>query len=141
MLEQSICVERHAEALRVKAEFGKEAISGQADGCTRGRSSDGWLSPGSVLFGIAVTIMSPAAHADVEISSAATSNMDCSNGICAPTAKHAVLNAGDLENMLASGNVELTTTGSGVQADNIVVDTALSWPDSSALTLDAYQTV
>jgi hypothetical protein len=81
------------------------------------------------------------AHADVVISSAATSNMSCTAGVCLPTAKNAILNAGDLETLLASGNVEVTTTGSGVQADSIVVGTALSWSDPSALTLDAYQTV
>ena len=77
------------------------------------------------------------AGAAVTISSAATSNMSCSGGECEPTAAKAVLNVGDLENLLASGNTTVTTTGSGVQADDIVIATALSWSDASALTLEA----
>jgi hypothetical protein len=68
-------------------------------------------------------------------------NMSCSGGLCAPTAKNAVLNVGDLENMLASGNVEVTTTGSGIQADNIEIDAPLSWSNGSALALDARETI
>jgi hypothetical protein len=79
-------------------------------------------------------------HADVIISSAATSNMSCSNGVCAPTATKAVLNVNDLESLLASGNVEVTTTGSGgVQADDIDVDAPFSWSNGNSLTLDAYE--
>ncbi|HEY1614826.1 MAG TPA: hypothetical protein VGF97_14160 [Rhizomicrobium sp.] len=81
------------------------------------------------------------AHADVTISSAATSNMNCSAGVCTPTSSSAVLNAGDLETLLASGNVMVTTTGSGVQATNIVIDVAVSWSSTNAMTLDAYQSV
>jgi hypothetical protein len=99
------------------------------------RSSTALLSLSAAL------VLSTAAQADVTISTAATQNMSCSGGVCGPTAKKAVLNVGDLETMLASGNVEVTTTGSGVQADNIVVDDALSWSAASALTLDARQSV
>jgi hypothetical protein len=81
------------------------------------------------------------ANADVVISSAATSNMSCSGGVCAPTAKDAILNVGDLENLLATGAVEVTTTGSGVQAGNIDIDAALTWSGSSTLALDAYQSI
>ena len=93
------------------------------------------------LAAAAPLIFVASAKADVTISSAATQNMSCSGGVCAPTAAGAVLNAGDLETLLASGNVEVTTTGSGVQGDNIVVGDALSWSATSALTLDAYQSV
>ena len=81
------------------------------------------------------------ARADVTISTGATQNMTCSGGICAPTASSAVLNVNDLENLLASGSVEVTTTGSGVQANNLDVTAALSWSTSNALTLDAYQSI
>ncbi|MGH6875782.1 MAG: hypothetical protein ACREHV_00230 [Rhizomicrobium sp.] len=84
---------------------------------------------------------STAAHADVTLSSAATQDMSCSGGVCAPTAKDAVLNVGDLETMLASGNVEVTTKGAGVQANNIDIDAALSWPDTNTLSLDAYDSI
>jgi hypothetical protein len=81
------------------------------------------------------------AQATVTISADATQNMTCSAGLCAPTARDAVLNVGDLENLLASGNAEVTTSGAGVQADNIVVSAGLSWSTSSALTFDAYQSI
>jgi hypothetical protein len=49
-----------------------------------------------------------------------------------------VLNVTDLENLLASGNVEVTTAGSGVQANVIAVTSAFSWSAADTLTLDAY---
>jgi hypothetical protein len=67
--------------------------------------------------------------------------MDCSGGICAPTARNAILNARDLEALLASGNVEVTTTGSGVQAGNIDVDAALAWSSTNILALDAHESL
>jgi hypothetical protein len=67
--------------------------------------------------------------------------MSCSGGICAPTDKKAVLNVGDLEGFLASGNVTVTTTGSGVQADDIEVKALLTWSTSNRLVLDAYQSI
>jgi len=88
-----------------------------------------------------LALAAPAASADVVISSGATQNMSCSAGVCAPTANKAVLNIGDLETLLASGNVQVTTTGSGVQADNIDVSAALSWSSTSTLTLDANESI
>jgi uncharacterized repeat protein (TIGR03803 family) len=73
----------------------------------------------------------------VIISSASTQNMSCSGGVCQPTNKNAVLNAGDLQSMLASGSVEVTTTGSGVQADDIKVEARIGWSTASALALEA----
>ncbi|HEY3777363.1 MAG TPA: hypothetical protein VGL35_04845 [Rhizomicrobium sp.] len=81
------------------------------------------------------------ANAAVVISSGATQNISCASGVCAPTAADAVLNAGDLETLLASGNVMVTTTGSGVQAKDIRVAGPVSWGTGSALTLDAYQSL
>jgi len=80
-------------------------------------------------------------QAAVTISSAITTNMTCSGGVCAPTAKNAVLNAGDLETLLASGNVTVTTTGTSVQASDIDVKAALSWSSPGALSLQANKTV
>jgi hypothetical protein len=77
------------------------------------------------------------AHADIVISAGATSNMSCSGGLCEPTASDAVLNVSDLESLLASGNVTVTTTGSGVQANNIDVEAPLTWSTESLLALDA----
>jgi hypothetical protein len=81
------------------------------------------------------------ASADVTISTNVTQNMNCQAGVCAPTAASATLNINDLQNLLASGNVEVTTTGVGVQANNIVESAGLSWSDAAILTLDAYQSV
>lgn len=89
----------------------------------------------------ALALAATPAHAAVRISSAATQNMSCSGGVCAPTARNAILNAGDLENLLASGNVTVTTTGTGVQANNIEVRARVSWSDGSVLTLDAYRSI
>jgi len=67
--------------------------------------------------------------------------MSCSNGVCAPTETDAVLNVDDLETLLASGNIKVTTTGSVVQAKDINVTTALTWNDGSTLALDAHHEI
>lgn len=81
------------------------------------------------------------AEAAVVISSGTTQNITCSGGVCAPTAANAVLNTGDLENLLAAGNVEVTTTGAGVQAKDIKVKAAFGWSNTSALSLDAWKSI
>ncbi|HEY2444969.1 MAG TPA: hypothetical protein VGI20_04450 [Rhizomicrobium sp.] len=90
-----------------------------------------------ILFiGLALVAAAPA-QADIKISAGKTSNMTCAAGVCSPTANKAVLNVSDLESMLASGNVTVTTTGSGtVQAGKIDITAALTWSTSSILTLD-----
>jgi len=96
----------------------------------------------SIVFAalsIPAALAASGALADVTISSAVTQNMACSNGVCAPTASDAVLNVGDLENLLAAGSVEVTTTGSGVQANGIRVDTPLNWSSVNTLALNAYR--
>jgi len=91
----------------------------------------------------ATLCVAPAAHAAVTISSAATSNMSCSGGVCSPTAANAVLNVGDLTSMLASGNVTVNTgTGSlAQQVEDILVASTFNWASANALTLDAYRSV
>lgn len=93
------------------------------------------LAPFILVFGIA------GASAEVVISAKPTKNMTCSNGVCEPTTKNGVLNVGDLENLLASGAVKVTTTGSGVQARDIKVDKALTWSSANALSLDAFHSI
>src|SRR5580692_3370670 len=93
-----------------------------------------FLISASALVFVAAT----AAKADVTISSDATQNMNCLSGICEPTAANAVLNTGDLDNMLAAGNVTVTTAGTGVEAKNIHVDAAVAWSSASVLTLEAF---
>ena len=81
------------------------------------------------------------AGADVTISSDPTQNMSCSNGVCTPTARDAVLNVSDLENLLAPSSVTVTTTGSGVQAANIEVKGEFGWSSANTLFLDAFQSI
>ncbi|HEY3636761.1 MAG TPA: hypothetical protein VGK90_01320, partial [Rhizomicrobium sp.] len=78
---------------------------------------------------------------DVVISTSPTQNIGCSSGVCVPTAVDAVFNSNDLQNMLAASNVSISTTGSGVQANNIVVASKFSWKASNGLTLDAYDSI
>src|SRR6185437_14547218 len=99
------------------------------------------MRAGKFLIGcsaLAVLAGASAAEADVAISKKATANMSCSAGVCSPTAAKATLNATDLANMLAGGDVKVTT-GSG--ATNIVVKDSFSWTSTSRLALDAMQSV
>lgn len=102
-------------------------------------------APARALSGVCIACSVAAfagnAHAVVTISSAATQNMNCSRGTCTPTTAQAVLNAGDLETMLASGNVSVSTTGSGVQASSIKVSAAVAWSSTKALTFDAWKSI
>ena len=86
------------------------------------------------LFVVAALLAATSAQASVQISSDPTHNMDCSDGVCTPTAKNADLNATDLANMLAASDVKVVT-GSG--AVTITVSAPFSWTSSHRLTLDA----
>jgi hypothetical protein len=83
------------------------------------------------------------AFAAVTVSTAATANMNCSGGNCAPTAKNAVLNVNDLTALLANGNVQLSTgTGSlAQQVKDIVISGAFNWASANSLTLIAYDSI
>jgi len=96
---------------------------------------------GLLVIAVPLAFAATGAGADVTVSSDPTSNITCSSGVCAPTATNAVLNVGDLETMLATGNVEVTTTGSGVQANNIDIGAKLSWSGANALALEAYDSI
>ena len=63
------------------------------------------------------------AHASVVVSTKPTQNMSCVSGVCAPTAKDAVLNVADLTTMLSGGDV---TIQSASIAPDIIVKAALS---------------
>src|SRR5580698_9474912 len=95
----------------------------------------------TAIFAAIAVAAASGACADVTISSAATQNMSCSDSVCAPTATNAVLNVGDLETMLAAGNVNVASTGSGVQAVDIKIADAVTWSNGSLLALDAYRSV
>jgi hypothetical protein len=87
---------------------------------------------------VSLVAAAPAAHAAVVISDAATKHMSCSAGVCSPTAKNAVLNAGDLATMLAASDVKVTT-GAGAVA--IGVSAPVTWTSANRLTLDSNQGV
>ena len=78
------------------------------------------------------------AHASVVVSTKPTQNMSCVSGVCAPTAKDAVLNVADLTTMLSGGDV---TIQSASIAPDIIVKAALSWASTSRLTFDSYRSV
>ena len=86
----------------------------------------------------AFILAAASAQASVEINSSPTKHMKCSAGVCAPTGKKAVLNATDLANMLATGDVKVVT-GNG--AVTITVSGPFSWTSTHRLTLDANETV
>jgi hypothetical protein len=88
---------------------------------------------------IAMTGLSSNAEAAVFISSGATANITCTSGVCTPTKKSAVLNITQLQSLLASGSVKVTTAGA--KASDIVISTGFSWASANSLTLDAYQSI
>ena len=90
------------------------------------------------LFGFAAALLgfgaAVPAQAALVISNGATSNVNCSAGVCAATARYAVLNATTLATMLGSGDV---TVESGSVADHIFVTAPFSWVSTNRLTLDS----
>src|ERR1041385_559934 len=90
----------------------------------------------SALPGAILVVLGAAnfAQAAVNISDKPTKNMSCSAGVCSPTAKKAVLNVGDLANLLQATDVKVTT---GKHAIAIEISSALSWASANRLTLDA----
>jgi len=87
----------------------------------------------------ALGCMTTGAQAAVAISSDATQNMSCSAGVCTATAPSAVLSVSDLESLLASSSLKVSTGGS--LANDIRVSAAITWTSSSKLTLYAYRNV
>ncbi|MFL5236459.1 MAG: GLUG motif-containing protein [Rhizomicrobium sp.] len=92
----------------------------------------------SSLFLLSVVALTSAAQADLSISNQPMQNMDCQAGVCTATSKKAVLNVGDLQTMLAGGDVTVKT---GAVAKDIAVDQPLSWSSTNRLTLDAQRSV
>jgi hypothetical protein len=91
------------------------------------------------LVGIAAIIASSAAQASVVISSGATVNIACVSGVCTPSKKNAILNVTQLQNLLASGAVTVTTAGA--KSSDILVSANLGWASAFGLTLDAYHSI
>lgn len=94
---------------------------------------------GKWMLGVAAAaLMAGEAPADLIISNKPTANVNCAGGVCTATAQNAVLNAGDLANLLAADDVKVATGGG---ATNIAVKAPLSWTSASRLTFDANQSV
>ncbi|HEX3944940.1 MAG TPA: hypothetical protein VHW69_12710 [Rhizomicrobium sp.] len=70
----------------------------------------------------------------VTISTKATKNVQCSGGVCTPTAAIAVLNVSDLTRLLGDGSVTIATTA---QAPDIFVNAPFSWASANGLTFQA----
>jgi len=99
-------------------------------------------APRAFIFALSTTVAFAAGlaptRAAVVISTAATQNMNCSAGVCTPTAKKAVLNVGDLANLLAAGDAKVVSDSKAV---DIRFAAPLSWTSSSRLTLDSYRSI
>lgn len=93
----------------------------------------------AILAGASALFLAASAQADVFISRQPTSNMSCSAGFCTPTAATAILNVSQLESLLASGSVTITTAGA--EASDIISDASLTWASANTLTLDAYRSL
>src|SRR5207248_5640007 len=76
----------------------------------------------------------PAKQPGVTVSTKATKNMQCSGGVCTPTAAKATLNVSDLTRLLGDGSVTIGTTA---LASDIFVNAPLSWTSANGLTLQA----
>jgi len=76
----------------------------------------------------------PTPQVGVTISTKATKNIQCSGGVCTPTAATAVLNVTQLTNMLVDESV---TIGTSAQAPDIFVTSPFSWTSANGLTLQA----
>jgi hypothetical protein len=74
------------------------------------------------------------AQAALVIGNAPTTNVTCTAGVCTATAKQAVLNAAQLQSMLASMDVEVS---GGSEAKDVFLSAPLSWTSNSRLTIDA----
>ncbi len=87
-----------------------------------------------------VTLLDPE---NVTISTAQSSNMSCSNGICEPTGDNSILNVMTLEGLLTA-DLDVTTGGRGSlgeQAGNITIAAPVAWSADTTLTLDAFHSI
>ena len=92
----------------------------------------------AALATIFAAVSSGGAQAELVVSTAATSNVSCSGGVCTATAADAVLNARDLMKDLAHGD---TTVASGSTAEDIEFDASVHWTSAHRLTIDSYRSI
>ncbi len=86
----------------------------------------------AVLALVSVT----AAQAALVVSKAPTGNVDCVGGVCTATAADATMNVKQLRRLLNKHNVTLV---SGSMAQDIVVETEVTWATAHALLFDAFR--
>src|ERR1051326_5397318 len=88
----------------------------------------------AIVSAVVAALFSTPATADLVISKRPTDNVSCNAGACAAIAKNAVLNVGQLANLLASqANVSVDAG----PAKDIAVKAPLSWTSSTPFTLIA----
>ncbi|HEX3942755.1 MAG TPA: hypothetical protein VHW69_01590 [Rhizomicrobium sp.] len=92
----------------------------------------------ALLASAAVCGVAGTAQASVTISDKPTSNMNCSGGVCTPTAKKANLNVTDLANLLAAGDTRVIADSA---PKDIEFKAPLSWTSTGRLTLDSYHSI
>ncbi|HEX3666048.1 MAG TPA: hypothetical protein VHU23_12555 [Rhizomicrobium sp.] len=93
--------------------------------------------PSRALCAVAAVLIAGVAfpaHADLSVARRATKNVSCSGGSCVATARNAVMNVADLQNLLASQSAVSLDAG---PAKNIAINTALTWTSSATLSLTA----
>jgi hypothetical protein len=81
------------------------------------------------------------ARAAITISNGATRNLSCVAAQCVPTASDAVLNVHDLEALLATGDLSISTTGNGIEAGDVLVTANVKWPGGATLAFVAHNSV
>jgi len=97
-----------------------------------------YFTKGALRTTVLWVLLAAPGQAALTISPGPTSNVSCSGGACAATAKAANLSVNDLQNMLASSSVKVAT---GMAANDIEVAAALTWASANGLTLDARQSI
>ena len=90
------------------------------------------------VAGLAALCLSGAADAQLIVSSGATSGVTCTSGVCTAMAAKATLNVTQLQNLLASTNVQLKP---GSLAQDIVIAASVFWTSAHWLTLDGYRSI
>jgi hypothetical protein len=90
----------------------------------------------SIYACVAAALFASPAFAALSVSAQPTKNVTCSAGVCKATAKRAVLNSTDLDNLLEAGDVTLQ---SGPKAQDIDILAVVSWANAHELTLDSYR--
>jgi len=105
---------------------------------------ESWARPADMRSRPIRPMATAGSKSSVTISSASTANITCSAApvTCTPTASGAVLNVTQLQTLLAKNNVKINTgSGSGTDAGDIDIESALTWASTHGLTLDARHSI